>query len=180
VAHFKPSQQGAEYDAANIEQEFWRISAALDELRGVVVNALPWKGIYVEADGVTGTDPIVGGSYNLDTLTRTGVGLYRVQLRVATIAGISVADNIYPNIHIEIDPPNQPADTELFLGEIQARNEVAGWFDIQIWGAEVPPSGKLTLVAYDLQGNDRMFFFGNLSIASQSFRGFTTLWEEVT
>ncbi len=158
-------EQGFEFKPDRLDREFEAIRTEIELIRSVMVSAMPWKGVVVEFNGVTGSDPILDKTYNVAEATRIGVGQYHIILERAQINGVNVADNIHPTYTPEILIANQPADTEIFFVEIAEVDEVAGEFHLHLFGAEVPSNNKLTLIPYDLQTGDRLFFFGLLSLA---------------
>jgi len=132
-----------------------------------MISSMVWKGVVVEFQGDVGPDPILDKLFNVSSADRIGVGLYHIILQFAQINGVNVATNVHPTYTPEILAANQPTDTEVFFVEISEVDELAGEFHLQLYGGEVPANGKLTLIPYDLQVGDRLFFFGLLSLSDE-------------
>ncbi len=70
----------------------------VSQLRLDVIAYLPLKAVMLNIEGAGGANPIIEANYNIDTVVRTGVGVYRITILQATMFGVSIENNGVPNI----------------------------------------------------------------------------------
>jgi hypothetical protein len=99
---------------------------------------------------------------------RQSVGVYRFTLQFPTVQTIQVIDKCFPSLYAQILVANQPADTEVFFVKMAIVNAATGVFDISLFGGNVPASGKLTLIPYDLKNGDKLYVSGDFSIETDA------------
>ena len=152
-----------------LDDELTRIGNSIELLNTRMVNGLPWKGFYCLLTGGTlPTNFSCTQLYNLNAPARLGVGLYQFTLNYPVVQGVQVIDRCFPSITPQILTVNHPVDTHVFFTDLVVVNAVTGVFTIQLWGGYVPASGKLTLVAYDLQNADKLFVSGDFSLGGNA------------
>ena len=152
-----------------LDDELNRIANSIDLLNTRLVNGLPWKGFYCLLTGSTlPTNFSSTQLYNVNAPVRLGVGLYQFTLNYPVVQGVQVIDRCFPSITPQILTVNHPVDTNVFFVDMTIINAVTGVFNIQLWGGYVPASGKLTLMAYDLQNADKLFISGDFSVGGNA------------
>ena len=151
--------QDARYLPRYLNDELYRVSEALRLIAARVVTAVPWKAVMAYIQGVNpGTvNPTYTNSYNVASIVRTGVGLYRVTLQFPVVQGITVLPLVYPLYTLQVAPANYPLDTKLFLMQFIPVDANLGIFDVQIIAATEGANGKITLVNYDLKTGDALW-----------------------
>ena len=155
-----------------LDDELNRVALAINQLNSRVLNAIPWKGYMVKAAGQATTALTLTNTYNIASLLYTGQTAeavqYRGTLQYASIQGVTVLDKVYPSIVPVISPTNLPADTNVFFTRYDPFDIPGGRFDIWLSGGQVPASGKLTLVAYELNTGDVMYVQGLFNIETDA------------
>ena len=153
-------ETGSTYPDDQLFREFQSISNELNLLRETLIQALPWKAVFVKVTGAGLADPPIINRYNVTSVTRLGVGLYQATVQSVTILGEPLTDSVYVTGDVAVLPINRPADTEVFIVELIDLDPVGLTFDMQVLGFHSPANAKLELVPYDILAGDDLEFWG--------------------
>ena len=109
----------------------------------------PIKGCVVKMTGDTLNPPTIDSQYNVTSVTRFGIGVYRVTLQQSTMYGTE----IYPNGVVTISHNIAPiAATDYFtVSSVYISPTI---FEIKSYEVRQGASPALSLVAYDLTPSD--------------------------
>jgi len=155
-----------------LDDELNRVALAINQINSRVLNAVPWKGYMVMAAGQATTSLTLTNNYNIASLVYIGqtaeAVTYRATLQFPSVQGVTVLDKVFPGITLAIKPSNFPVDTNVFFTRYDPFDIPGGRFDIYVSGGYVPASGKLTLVAYELNTGDVMYVQGLFSIETDA------------
>jgi len=162
--------QDSRYITRYLSDELDRVSSALSLLNTRVVTGVPWKAVAFYISGtnpVATANPLASNAYNLLSMTKVPAttGLYEGTLLIPTVGGIQVLGRTYP--FVEIVVAVHPADTDVFFYNLIVVNAATGVFRLQIYGGNVPTSGKLTLIPYNLLPADRVAFMAVMNVGGE-------------
>jgi len=162
--------QDQRYITRYLSDELDRVANAFSLLNTRVVTGLPWKAFTFYISGVNPpatANPLASNSYNILSLTKVAAttGLYEGTLLIPTVGGIQILTHTYP--FVEISVPVRPVDTEVFFYALTVVNAATGVFRLQIFGGNVPASGKLTLVPYNLLPADRVSIMALMNVGGE-------------
>jgi len=121
----------------------------IELLRRDVVNYAPLKGLLLAITGNGGSDPSIATSYNVLTVTRTGIGVYRVTAIQNTIFGFSIGSNSAIALSHSIQPS---VVSEAHFVRVIAVSP--GIFDIEVTELTVGGGNKLEVNPYDILSSD--------------------------
>ena len=158
---------GRTYDPAQIHRELTGIEAEADLLKQVddqdranSVTYHPLKAAMVKWNGAPSgvADPVViGQTFNVDTVSRTGVGTYRVFFDQLTMYGINIFEGVYPLIELYMGN-----FTLAYQAVLTDGSAVQGWVEIQVF--ELVPNGQnLNRINRDMFAGDQLWFTATLN-----------------
>ena len=152
-----------------LDDELNRIANSLEQINTRINNALPWKGYFARiTGGGTSITFVADQLYNCGQPVRQSVGVYRFTLAYPVVQGIQVLSVSFPATYSVIVFTPHPADTDVWFTTFTVVNAATGVFDVSLFGGQVPISGKLTLVAYDLRLNDLLYVSGTFSLDTKA------------
>ena len=157
-------EPGKTFDPAQLDREFRGISVFSRESEQNDINAAtftPFKAAMVRWNGsspIGADDPaVIGSMFNVDTVTRTGVGTYRVFFSQVTIHGINILEGIYPVIELYMSN-----FTLAYQAVLTDGSSAQGWAEIQVF--ELVPNGQsLNRINRDMQPADQLWFTATLN-----------------
>ena len=125
-----------------------KVRAMINKLQSMLVNTVWFKGFGVSFQGQGVADPLISNGYNVESITRTGVGVYTVTPTQSTFFGVSIIENSFPTISYAISPS---AETSLFIvGIIGSGGDATITVKAAIQGA----GNQIDVVPYDLVAGD--------------------------
>ena len=125
-----------------------KVRAMINKLQSVLVNTVWFKGFGVSFEGQGAVSPIVGNSYNVGSVVRTGVGVYTVTPTQATFFGVNVIEKSFPTISYAISPS---AETALFIvGIVGSGGDALITVKAAVQGA----GNQIDVLPYDLVAGD--------------------------
>jgi len=162
--------QDTRYVTRYLIDELTRVSTAFTLLNTRIVTGVPWKSFAFYISGGTPAataNPAVSNNYNIASVTKvpSTTGNYEGTLLIPTVGGIEILSRVYP--FVEITVPVKPPDTEVFFYALQVVNSATGVFRLFIYGGQVPASGKLTLIPYNIQPADRVVIMALMNLGTE-------------
>ena len=159
-------ETGRDYPKDHLAREFEAIQQSVNDKMSVS-NSLSYhmvKGAVCKWRGAGASDPVLEGqNWNVLSVTRQGVGLYRVQLDRVSLAEVNIAQYIYPLGTLYMDDI-----TESYQWSLVAADTAVGWFDIQIY--ELGISGQdIIRVPIDMGVNDVFWLVGLLNVIEPDY-----------
>lgn len=118
------------------------------------ISFFPAKGVVVTFEGQGLSDPLISNLYNVDTVTRIGIGLYRVKVLQTTFWGQNIFERATPKLE-SIIPSNPDSD----LHDLEFLDAGAGddEFDIQVKEVVQGAGNQLDVNPYDIEAGDFVF-----------------------
>lgn len=149
-----------------LQTELDRLSGMFSEIsenyssRLEVLTYLPTKGLMVQLEGQDTSDPLVrDDAYNVLSVVRQDVGLYRITPIQITVRGQSLAGNSYPSLVLGNTTTPETTSVEY--------SEGIGYFDVQI--LEIYKAGSVVDVRpYDLQSGEYLWVSIDLNFIDES------------
>jgi hypothetical protein len=132
-----------------------KLKALITKLRHDLVGSVLLKGSALRMEGNGASDPILANTYNIASVIRQGVGVYRVQVKQVTFYGVNILDRGTPALSYIItgDPT-----TDLHSITFQPGSGAANEFDIEVLAVEQGPGNQLSVTPYDLLAGDFVYF----------------------
>lgn len=126
-----------------------KIKSMVTALRAEIIQFLPLKGMAIRVTGNDTSNPSIISSYNVDSVTRTGVGVYRLVLTQETFFGIGILANAVSTINYSIEPS---LNSDLFSVQIDVVSLTE--FDIKVYEVAQGTGNRLDISPYDIQVTD--------------------------
>jgi len=140
-----------------------KVKAMITELRNDVFNYIPIKGAMLKIGGNgIAANPSIIVSYNVASVARTGVGVYRITLNQSTVLGASILSNGVSSIDFIIAPT---ITSELFSAELV--NISALVFDLITKEGVVAGGNKLEFNPYDIIPGDTVSIMSLISFGNK-------------
>ena len=121
----------------------------LGELNAALINYVPLKGLMLQMTGANLLDPTIVNSYNVTSLTRTGVGTYQITVTQNTFYGLDITTFFVPVFSWVIAPSVTSS-----LYSVEVVNTGAATFDISVYAIIQGAGTTLARSPYDLLGAD--------------------------
>ena len=126
-----------------------KLKAMISAAQFRIFTRVPIKGVMLKITGNGALDPTIQNSYNISSVVRVGVGVYRCTLTQSTFYGYSVLDNGAFSTGFSIVPS---VTTDSF--SVNVTTVSAGVYDINVFAVTQGAGNKLALIAYDFLGTD--------------------------
>lgn len=126
-----------------------KLKTMVSDLRYRIINMVPIKGLMLSIIGAGTSAPAIQTSYNVASVTRTGVGVYSVTYQATTFFGTNIATDIIVTSGHVIAPS---AGSEFFV--VSVTKGVGQTFDITVEEVVVGGGNKLEVQPYDLLATD--------------------------
>ena len=127
-----------------------KVKSMISQLRVFLINAVWWKGGSLSFEGAGLSDPITSAEYNIDSVTRSGIGVYDIMLTQETFYGIDVVDFGIPTLTFDI---NTDANTELHAVKFAA---IAGGARVTVLAVVQGTGNRLDFDPYDIEAGDHI------------------------
>jgi len=134
-------------DYLNMGRNVDLLAKELDALR----NIFPGKGFTVTLDGNNSLDPIISNTYNLATVVRTSVGVYRITIAQSTFNGVLIGGIGTIVTSSDISPSLQSDLQIVEVTQIDASN-----FDVKVQEIIQGAGSSLDALPYDIKPGDRV------------------------
>ena len=122
----------------------------ISNLRGDVKDFSVFKGLLLSISGnIATSDPVVNVEYNIASVVRTGIGVYRITAKQDTIFGLLVGANSIVTISHTIQPS---AASEAHFVRLVKVSSIT--FDIEVTEMTVGAGNKLEVNPYDIIAGD--------------------------
>lgn len=128
-----------------------KLKALVTDLSRLVRNVYPVKGAFIRFQGAGASNPTVVDSYNC-SVSRTGVGTYRITVTQQTAFGKTITDGV-KTVSIRVAPTGT---TAVFYA--QATVISATVIDIVVYSVTLGASPALARTAYDIVAGDFVDF----------------------
>ena len=126
-----------------------KVKSLVSKLRRDVINNVPIKGVMGRIEGNGLSDPTIITSYNLASVVRTGVGVYRATLQQDTMYGIDLLDTgVYAESHSITSDPN----TDLHIVRLVPVSSTE--VDIEVYAVEQGLGIRIDITPYDFDVGD--------------------------
>ena len=126
-----------------------KLKSLITRFKRDVIEFSPLKGFLLSIEGNGANDPIIITGYNISTVVRTGVGVYRITVSQATMFGQPIGVNsAIINSHT-IQPSIVSEAHFVTLVSVSA-----GVFDIEATEMTVGAGSKLEIAPYDIVSGD--------------------------
>lgn len=126
-----------------------KLKSMISRLRDDLIDYAPIKGLMLAIEGNGASDPTIITGYNIDAVTRTGVGVYEVTLVQNTFYGIAIGDVSVSAIGYTIAPT---VTTELYAVSVVSTGALT--FDIEVSEVTQGTGNKLDIAPYDIVSGD--------------------------
>jgi hypothetical protein len=126
-----------------------KLRSMINLVRLDVTNFTPLKGMLLAITGAGASNPTIDTKYNVTTVVRTGVGVYRVTAIQGTVFGESLTGNSIILVSHSIQPS---AVSEAHFAQLVAVSNTE--FDIEVTEMTVGGGNKLEVNPYDIIAGD--------------------------
>lgn len=127
---------------------YGKAKAQINTLRRDTQTFSPIKAMTALIKGGGASNPTLTDSYNITSITRTGIGVYQITLTQPTIYGTNIDTFSLPFVHWII----APAATAQY--HVELVNTSPNTYNLNVYSVTVGVSPALTRTAYDLQLTD--------------------------
>lgn len=128
-----------------------RVESKVNNVTSQVLNYTSQKGLMLVATGIDLANPVVLDSYNVDSVLRNDLGVYRVTMKQDHMFNKNVFVASVHNVTYNIQ---QNATTDVF--SVKLTYVTDGVFDIEVFEVTQGVGSGLTLTSYDLKNTDRI------------------------
>jgi len=140
-----------------------KIKAMVTELRNDILNYMPIKGVMLKIGGNgIAANPSIIVAYNIASVVRTGIGVYRITLNQSTALGTSILSNGVSSIDFIIAPT---VTSELYSAEIVNISTLI--FDLITKEGVVGGGNKLEFNPYDIIPGDTVSIMSLISFGNK-------------
>jgi len=131
-----------------------KLKSMINRLSGRVINNVLLKGVTIILEGDGANDPILTNDYNVVSVIRQGIGIYRVQVKQITFHGVNIFLRGIPNLESVI---TSNANTDLHEVGFQLSGGGSNEFDIQVFAIEQGTGNRLDIVPFDIEAGDFVY-----------------------
>lgn len=128
-----------------------KLKSMIASLRDSVINITFLKGLTSRIEGQGVGQPIVTNDYNIESIVRTGVGVYEYTPKQTTFFGGNIVDRGLPSVSLSIS--SNPA-TDLHEYTLVAG---VGIVTISVTAIEQGAGNRLDFLPYDLEAGDYLY-----------------------
>lgn len=126
-----------------------KLKSIINKLRNEVIQFLPLKGLMIRVEGNGLGNPIIQLEYNVSSVARTGVGVYRLTISQETFYGIPVIPNSVATLTYDIAPN---VNTDAYYVALNVISTTV--IDVQVFEAAQGAGNKIQYNPYDILAGD--------------------------